>query len=170
MLSTSTRDGATHAQGKTLQLYNLRCGTNNHLWIISAPEQHHDKIWNARASSKTSLSDRNPLRYLGFGSTASPFGGASGTSGTGAFGGGTSNTSTGFGSGTGTGGGMCSTPRIPAVLSIFSRPGPPSQRVESRAVVFPTLSERYPCALPLLEQCFNLTTHLAKTDVSFRPA
>lgn len=49
---------------------------------------------------KTSPSDRDPLRYLGFGSTASPFGGTSGTSGTGAFGGGTS---TGFGSGTGTG-------------------------------------------------------------------
>ena len=49
---------------------------------------------------KTSPSDRDPLRSLGFGSTASPFGGATGTSGTGAFGGGTS---TGFGSGTATG-------------------------------------------------------------------
>ncbi|KAJ5264411.1 hypothetical protein N7505_008332 [Penicillium chrysogenum] len=43
----------------------------------------------------------------GFGSTASPFGGAtSGTSGGGAFGGGASNTSTGFGTGSGTGGGF----------------------------------------------------------------
>ncbi|KGO78408.1 Peptidase S59, nucleoporin [Penicillium italicum] len=57
------------------------------------------------ASSNPSLSDRDPLRHLGFGSTASPFGGATtGTSG--AFGGGASNTSTGFGSGSGTGGGF----------------------------------------------------------------
>lgn len=49
-----------------------------------------------------------PPRHLGFGSTASPFGGGTtGTTGTsGAFGGGASGTSSGFG--TGTGGGTCS--------------------------------------------------------------
>ncbi|CAG8357903.1 unnamed protein product [Penicillium salamii] len=72
---------------------------------------------------KTSPSDRDPLRYLGFGSTASPFGGTSGTSGTGAFGGGTS---TGFGSGTGTGtGGGFGTTTQPQTNSLFgSQPRP----------------------------------------------
>ncbi|KAJ5138824.1 uncharacterized protein N7515_003672 [Penicillium bovifimosum] len=96
---------------------NLRRAPDNHPRTIWMPQRHHSKTRNARASSKPSLSDRDPLRHLGFGSTASPFGGA-----TSAFGGGASNTSTGFG--TGTGGGFGSnTQSQPNSLFGGARPG-----------------------------------------------